>query len=168
MQEEMEANIPPTQAQIEAVAVNMGLPKDIPFHTLRAIEAFFNSKSVKTGKKKGSAEATEAAKAAEEAIIAWMKSKGIPFLQLKEQYLVISDEIKPISLTDEVHQKSYVAFHRENRHNVAGSIENASVEFSKYCKEVCKMSGARCEVLKVTKKRPYVATISMLQRMGPL
>ena len=152
----------PNQAQLQAMAVSLGLPPDAP---LGVIDNFFKLMETSKGSHKERSVTSEMKKNIEQQIITYMKSRSLTYLQIKEKYLVYHDETKKASYSDELIQVAFVGFHRQNPQ---GSLEQMAINFVDYCNEVRKRSGERSEYLKIHTKRPVSATIAMLQNMGNL
>jgi len=150
---------PPNAA---AVAQQMGLPQDAP---LGAIEAFLNLSQKDKGANKGHTADNEMKRKAEEAVIAFMKQRGLTFLQLGDRYLVYKNEPKVEGWCDELILKCFIVFHKRNLHQ--GPIENVATNFLEFCKE-CRKSDDRKESLVLQKKRPLCATLSMLTSLGQM
>jgi hypothetical protein len=151
-----------TNQNDEQLATSMGLPADAP---LPAIDAYLKSLQTNKGVSKGNAGVSDIKRKAEGAIMGYMKSKELTFLQIRERYLILKSEAKIEGWSDELVLKAFVAFHRRNL-NQGAAIEQVAVNFVEFCKSVRKSSGEVKESLTLSKKRPLSATLSMLSSMN--
>lgn len=154
-----EAN-PPNQKVV--FNQQMGLPPDAP---AAAIHAFLQALQAGKGSVKNNGLTQDTRKKAEEAIIGYMKQRGLTFLQVQDQYLLYENNMKPIGWCDELIEKCFVQFHR-TRKNQGVPLEQVAVNFVSFCKDVKKASGEKSEKLVLKKKRPMAATLDMLRNMG--
>ena len=151
-----------TAQQQAAIAQQMGLPADAP---LGAIDAFLKLSQVDKGKGKAGKVDTETRRAAEKAVIDFMKARNLTFLQIQDRYLVYKTEPKQEGWSDELVLKAFIAFHQRNMNQ--GPLDVVATNFLEFCKSARK-TGEVNEVLSLQKKRPLCATLSMLTSMGTL
>lgn len=149
---------PLTPEQMAQVAAQVGLPPDAP---LGFIQQFMQLLEVNKGKE--TKEVAEAKKVVKKAIIDYMVAGNHAFLRIRDKYIVLKDELKPISYSDELVAKCFVAFHRQNK--AQGTVEQAAMAFIEFIKEVRKRSGERTQELSVAKKPPLAAQFAGLGNM---
>lgn len=140
----------------------MGLPQDAP---AAAINAFLQMMTENKGASKNDKLVAEKKKEAEQAIINYMKSHKLGFLQIRDRYLELKTDSKSASLTDELLSQIYVLFHQQGHQN-GKSLEEAAVTFVAYTKEMRKRAGETGDKLSIVKKRPMVATLAALRDLG--
>ena len=135
-----------------AAAVSVGLPSDTPIGILQALELFIQASAVKQGVAKNSKEQIEAKNKAEEALIAYMESKQVVFLEVQGKYLVIQDDTTPLSYSDAFVKSAFMHF--MSTPHPGKTLEELSNDFLTFCTNARKSNGTRSKSLKPKKTKP--------------
>ena len=138
-------------------AVSVGLPATTPVEILQALNTYVNASAVKKGNTQQSKEQQEIAKqqinAAKAALMSYMESNGIAYLDLNGKFLVISDTLTPLAYSDEFVKQAFFHFMNTNR-QVGVPLEKMACDFVAFCGEHRKKNGKRNKTLKEAQTKP--------------